>query len=214
MKELIKKMMYGTIPVPAFARPLVKMLYVLGILINETMRRLYGMVLVGPVLKSIATVGSRLRIERMPYIRGLGKINIGSDVYISGKIDIAFSLHSNPVPEFVVGNGSFIGHGCMFAMARGINIGDNCLIAGGVSIQDNDGHPLDPQKRFNMEPVDDQDIHPVTIKDRAWIGRNAVILKGVTVGENSVVGAGSVVVSDVPVNTVVAGNPAKIIREL
>lgn len=72
-------------------------------------------------------------------------------------------------------------------------------------------HPLDPKHR-----QDNDDYHelalPVTIGNNVWIGGKAIICPGVTIGDNSVIGAGSVVVKDVPANVVVAGNPAKIIR--
>ena len=69
-------------------------------------------------------------------------------------------------------------------------------------------HKLDPQHRKELE------LKPVVIKQNAWIGAKATILPGVTVGKNAVVAANAVVTKDVPANTVVAGNPAKIIKKL
>ncbi len=70
-------------------------------------------------------------------------------------------------------------------------------------------HPLDAQRRVSRH----FQSHPITIKDRAWIGANATILTGVTIGENAVVAAGAVVTKDVPDNCLVGGVPAKIIKE-
>ncbi|SRR5581483_5617102 len=106
-----------------------------------------------------------------------------------------------------------------------IDIGSNCLISWNVGIADSDFHPLDPAQRL----IDARAVAPflkerparptlktvpVKICDNVWIGMNAVILKGVTVGENSVVAAGAVVTKSVEANVVVAGNPAQVVRRL
>jgi acetyltransferase-like isoleucine patch superfamily enzyme len=79
-------------------------------------------------------------------------------------------------------------------------------------IADYDGHPLSPEHRH--EPPAPEDIRPVVIEDGVWIAARAIILKGVTIGRGSVVGAGAVVTADVPPRTVVAGNPAKVIKNI
>jgi len=100
-----------------------------------------------------------------------------------------------------------------------IQIGSHCLISWGVGIADSDFHPLDPAQRLidahalapffkNRPPRPKLKTAAVKIGDNVWIGMNAVILKGVTIGENSVVAAGAVVTKSVPANTIVAGNPA------
>lgn len=87
----------------------------------------------------------------------------------------------------------------------GITLGDNVQIGPNVTIA-TDNHDLKDHYILKCRPV--------TINNNAWIGANATILPGVTVGENAVIGAGSVVTKDVPANTVVAGNPARVIRTL
>jgi len=97
-----------------------------------------------------------------------------------------------------------------------IEIGSHCLVSWNVGIADSDFHPLEPAQRlidaqalapyFNDRPARPKlKTAPVKIADNVWIGMNAVILKGVTIGENSVVAAGSVVTKIVEPNTVVAG---------
>lgn len=123
------------------------------------------------------------------------------------------------VGDFTLLNGALI-----MAQER-IEIGSHCLISWQVGIADSDFHPLDPKQRW----VDAEALAPyfadrpprppvvtarVKIGDNVWIGMNATILKGVTIGENAVVAAGSVVTRDVPSNMVVAGNPAIVVRNL
>ena len=121
---------------------------------------------------------------------------------------------------------------CNLVSVIGIEIGDDVLIAGGTIIWDNDSHSIFWKDRKNdviqcgidyrKTPEDwtrNKDwTHvkkaPVIIKNRVWIGFNAAILKGVTIGEGAVIGAMSVVTHDVPPYTIVAGNPARVIRKI
>ena len=89
-----------------------------------------------------------------------------------------------------------------------IEIGDNCMFASGAYITDSDWHGIYDRIERNAEPA------PIRIGNNVWIGDRATVLKGVTIGDNSIVGAGAVVARDVPANVVVAGNPARIVKEL
>jgi acetyltransferase-like isoleucine patch superfamily enzyme len=121
----------------------------------------------------------------------------------------------------VIGRNTFIG-GSLFASACRIEVGDDVLISWGCNVVDHNSHPIGWAKR--KPDVKDwyQDkkdwthvlMSPVRICDKAWLGLNVIILKGVEVGEGAVVAAGSVVTKSVPPWTIVAGNPAKIIREI
>src|SRR5207244_6217778 len=106
-----------------------------------------------------------------------------------------------------------------------IEIGSYCLVSWNVGIADSDFHPIDPKQRrldavalspYYKERPPRPPIRtaPVRIGDNVWIGMNAVILKGVAIGDNAVVAAGSVVSKRVAPNTVVAGNPAVVVRKL
>lgn len=210
------RILHSELPVPVLMLPLIRRLYQVGVYSGEAASLLYKWLILVPVMRAVCTeVGSGLRIERMPYIRGTGEIRIGRQVYLSGKIGIGLSGRSpSVVPTLVIGDETFIGHECSFNLRHGIDIGRQCLLAGGIVIQDNDGHPIDAVARRAGEPAPESAVAAVTIGDGVWIGRRAMILKGVTLGENAIVGAGSVVVHDVPANTIVAGNPARIIRTL
>jgi acetyltransferase-like isoleucine patch superfamily enzyme len=211
-KRVARRVFHSGPPVPGFLRPVGRLFYRISLLAAETARLAYAWGIVGPTVRSIASVGPRLRIEQMPYIRGPGVLCLGADVYISGKIGISFSRHTDTPPELKIGDRTFVGHQCAFSAARSIAIGSECLISGGVRIQDNDGHPLDAARRRAGEPVSAEDIRPVVVKDGAWIGTRAIILKGVTIGENAIVGAGAVVTGHVPDGAIVAGNPARVVK--
>jgi acetyltransferase-like isoleucine patch superfamily enzyme len=110
-------------------------------------------------------------------------------------------------------------NGALLMAEERIEIGSHCLVSWNVGIADSDFHPLAPAQRLidaealapfykDRPPRPKLTTRPVIIGDNVWIGMNAVILKGVTIGDNSVVAAGSVVTKSVEPNTVVAGNPA------
>ena len=114
-------------------------------------------------------------------------------------------------------------NGALIMAEEKIDIGSHCLISWNVGIADSDFHPLEPAQRLvdakalapffkDRPPRPKLKTAPVRIADNVWIGMNATILKGVSIGDNSVVAAGSVVTKSVPANTVVAGNPAIVVK--
>jgi len=106
-----------------------------------------------------------------------------------------------------VGKEVFINFGCTLLDQGGITIEDGVFIGPGAKIL-TEGHPEQPELRHTLQ------TEPVVIRRNAWIGAGAMILPGVTVGENAIVAAGSVVTKDVPDNVVVAGVPAKVLRNI
>ena len=106
-----------------------------------------------------------------------------------------------------VGKNVFINFGCTFLDQGGITLEDGVFIGPGAKIL-TEAHPEQPEIRRTLQ------TKPVVIRCRAWIGADAIILPGVTVGENAIVAAGTIVTKDVPANTIVAGVPAKILRSI
>ncbi|MES2140178.1 MAG: sugar O-acetyltransferase [Bacteroidota bacterium] len=106
-----------------------------------------------------------------------------------------------------IGKNVFINFDCTFLDLGGITIEDNVMIAPKVSLL-TEGHPVSVSNRRTLT------TGKIIIKKNAWIGANATILQGVTIGENSIVAAGAVVSKDVPDNTIVGGIPAKIIQTI
>jgi acetyltransferase-like isoleucine patch superfamily enzyme len=102
--------------------------------------------------------------------------------------------------------------GTTLVAATRITIGDRVQVGGNASIVDFDFHPLVPEER--AEHFNDGAHAPIIIHDDVFVGMEALILKGVTIGMGAVVGAGAVVTQDVPPRTVVAGNPAQVVREV
>lgn len=108
-----------------------------------------------------------------------------------------------------IGRNGFVNYGCVFLDCNFITIGDDAQIAPGVHIY-TALHPLDPEtRRSGLELA-----KPVAIGNNVWLGGRSVICAGVKIGDNSVIGAGSVVVKDVPANCVALGNPCRVIRRL
>jgi len=118
----------------------------------------------------------------------------------------------NEVPKIIIGDGCIILYRFQCNAAQSVRIGKNVLIASNVLITDSDhviepgGVPVTKNRKFVTQPV--------RVEDNCWLGQNAVILKGVTIGHDSIVGANSVVTHDVPPCSVVAGNPARVIKRL
>ncbi len=144
------------------------------------------------------------------------KLSIGRGSIVEGSL-----VSDRDGAHISIGENTFIGASTIISAER-INIGNDVLIAWGCWIVDHDSHSISWSKRQN--DVTDWmkgrknwnyiSTAPIKIGDRVWIGFNSIILKGVNIGEGAVVGAGSVVTTDVPPYTIVAGNPAKIIREI
>jgi acetyltransferase-like isoleucine patch superfamily enzyme len=148
------------------------------------------------------------------WIQGKGDLIVGDHVNFDGKSSIKFAARFADRPTLEVGDHSGISHDCNFNVGKRITIGRHCRIASGVHILDSSGHPTTPDARKAGSAPSDQDVKPVTIGDNVWIGRRSTIFPGVTVGEGSVVAAGSIVMTDVAPYTIVAGNPARRIGAL
>jgi acetyltransferase-like isoleucine patch superfamily enzyme len=107
-----------------------------------------------------------------------------------------------------VGRNVFVNQNCTFYDLGGLDIADDVMIGPNVSLITS-GHPLEPSRRRAFVTA-----RPIVIERNVWIAAGATVIGGVTVGENAVVAAGSVVTRDVPANTLVGGNPARIIRSI
>ncbi len=130
---------------------------------------------------------------------------IGKDVDKSLRLFPPF--YSDFGKNIHIGKNVIINSNCNFQDQGGVYIGDRCLVGHRVVFATLN-HGFEPEKRKCLFQK------PIKLENNVWIGSGSVILQGVTIGENSIVGAGSVVTKDVPANVIVAGNPAKIIRKI
>ena len=141
----------------------------------------------------------------MPYTDEYNKL---LNILIPNKgdnVDIRTPITGVNLSKVKIGNNVVVMNGSLMMASGGITIEDNTMLAANVQLISNN-HDLDKRAIITCLP-----IH---IKKNCWIGAGATILRGVTIGENSVVGAGSVVTKDVPDNVIVAGNPAKIVKNI
>lgn len=129
------------------------------------------------------SIGANCRIGKRVLITGHGQVTVGNDTLLNG---------------------------CWIGCDQKVDIGSFCLISD-CDIADTAFHNLSP--RLRHEPLVPRTVAPVHIGDNVWIGARSIVLKGVTIGDDSVVGAGTVVREDVPPRVVVAGNPAAIVKQ-
>lgn len=137
----------------------------------------------------------------------LNSLNYGYHINMHSPV----KLMAEDFGEINIGENSRI-HGTCIHSLKKITIGKNCLIAANTQIFDGSGHDLsfpDAENRVNTRGI----IKPIIIEDNVWIGANCIILPGITIGQGSVIAAGSVVSKNVPPLVVVGGNPAKIIQD-
>ena len=140
--------------------------------------------------------------ERRDFLAGIfGKIGEKCNILPPFRCDYGFHIE--------VGENFFANYNFIVLDGNYVRIGDNVWIAPNVGIYAA-GHPFDVEDRIAGEEY----AFPVTIEDNVWIGGSVSIIGGVTIGRNSVVAAGSVVIRDVPPDTLVAGNPARVVRKI
>jgi acetyltransferase-like isoleucine patch superfamily enzyme len=141
-----------------------------------------------------------------------GPISIGDNVSLLGCSDKRTRLtvwsDKKDINGIRIGDHVLISPGTRISAANKITIGDSCMLASNSYITDSDWHGIYDR---SMPP---EEKSFVKLEENVWIGDSAVVFKGVTIGKNTIIGAGSVVACDIPPNVIAAGNPAKIIKEL
>ena len=166
----------------------------------------------------VAEIGRGTKIKgRIERRHALASVKIGQDSLVAGVLVV-----ENEKSRLTIGNRVFIGGQSLIDCLHQITIEDDVLISYQVIIMDSDNHSLRASerigdlKRWRNQEYDWSHVNsaPVVIRSKVWIGARAIITKGVVVGEGGIVASGSVVTKDVPPYTIVAGNPARVIREL
>lgn len=161
---------------------------------------------------------SSYKINGLIMIRNKGSIKIGENFYANcGKYfnpiggDTVMRLIVSENSRIEIGNNVGISNSTLVAQNE-IKIHDNVMIGGGCKIWDTDFHSIGIDRQLKKDKKTKK--LPIEIRKNAWIGGSSIILKGVTIGENSIIAAGSVVTKSIPDNEIWGGNPAKLIREI
>lgn len=211
LKGLALALRSARLPLPGFLLAVVRLIFLSYHGAFVVSNRLLSFFIREPMFRSrCVTFGKRVLVSRMPFIVGQPKIHIGDGVNFFGKVDV-FSSRLLDEPTLILKDRVDIGHAVVFVVNREIVIEEDVNVASGVVFMDTDSHPRDTAARIADQPPPLDEIKPVRICKYSWIGQRSFILKGVTVGEGAVVGANSVVVTDVPAYTVVMGNPARVV---
>jgi acetyltransferase-like isoleucine patch superfamily enzyme len=158
------------------------------------------------------------RFYGFPVVQNKGVINIGNNfVAVSSQKHNSLGIIQPVIlktscKNAIISIGNDVGlSGCTLSATESIFVGNEVLVGSGSLITDNDAHPICPHgRRYSPE----KESKPVIIYNNVFIGARVIILKGVQIGEGSVIGAGSVVTRDVPPYSIAAGNPAEVIGDL
>lgn len=151
-------------------------------------------------------IGRRFSLIGRFIPRGPGKLFIGDDVIVSG-ITTPFTHSSNA--EIHIGNAVFL-NGTRFGASESILVGDECILAD-ARIMDTDFHSTGLNRNSPTAPIE---VRPIRIERNVWVAAQAAVLKGVRIGEGSVVGFGAVVTRSIPPAVIVSGNPAQTVKAL
>jgi acetyltransferase-like isoleucine patch superfamily enzyme len=157
-----------------------------------------------------ASLGSNVVVSGLPFVSGPVQLHVGNNVCIGGNVSI-FSGRMLDEPKLILKDGSSLGWNAIVIVNREVLIEENVRIPHDCRISDSDGHPREADlRRANLPPYP-KDIRPVRICRDAWIGNGTHIMKGVTIGEGAVIGANSVVISNIPAYALALGNPAEVL---
>jgi acetyltransferase-like isoleucine patch superfamily enzyme len=149
----------------------------------------------------VRTGGRAVAFGRLPVIHNDGRIVVGRG-FRTRATQAPVEIGAGIGAELVVGDGVFLNQGANVFAARSVRIGDHSRLADHAAVYDTDFHPVAPGEIREA---------PVVIGRNVWVGRAAIVLPGVTIGDHSVVAACAVVTKDVPPRSVVAGNPARVV---
>jgi acetyltransferase-like isoleucine patch superfamily enzyme len=157
---------------------------------------------------SFERVGRRSRLSVPIQLNGAHRISIGEHVYLGPG---CWLLTHDPGGRLEIGDRTSVAGYCVLSAAVHIRIGRSVLFARNVYVGDHRHGFQRPDIPVLAQPL--EDLRPITVEDGAWLGQNVVLLPGVTVGQNAVVGANSVVRDDVPAHSVAVGAPARVVQQ-
>lgn len=167
--------------------------------------------LVGPALnarwslRSAEAMGDRVTLRGHAAVSNLGRLTLGNRVRLVSTV-ATLELVTLPDGHLEIGDNVFINYGSSLVASNHVVLGNGCLVGTHVMVMDCDFHRIE-DKEWDTSGL------PIVIGEKAWLGNRSIVLKGVTIGHDAVVAAGAVVTHDVPPRTLVAGVPARVVRE-
>lgn len=155
-------------------------------------------------LRSCSRLGRMVRTCGKPRVVNMGEMEVG-DKTIIFSMTVRSELATHPGGRLEIGSNAFINYGASISAHQLVKIGDRCQISTYAIMMDNDYHQVGDRTKPS-------ESKPIILEDNVWLGARVIVLKGVTIGRNSVIGAGSVVTRDVPPNCLAGGIPARVIK--
>lgn len=173
------------------------------------------------IFTSNAKLGKNFKCTHDSYCSNKSKNK--RNIEIGDNCEICGSLHIDETGKIIIGDYTTVRYSSSIESTREVLIDDHVIISNNVIIRDNNSHPTDPKKRIILSESgynsklwnwNNADSAPVHIERNVWIGERAIIYKGVKIGEGSIVAGGSVVTKNVPSYSIVAGNPARVVKKI
>ena len=155
-------------------------------------------------------IGAQFRICAVPEVHGHTRIFVGDNVSFFGLLSVA-SCRGADEPCLVFNDGSQIGHNVSFVVGQQVLVGPRVMIGNNCFITDTETPPRDAAERKQLFGPVGKRSAPVKIQGDVWYGSDCTVYRGVTIGEGSIIGARSVVISDVPAYSIAMGNPARVV---
>lgn len=213
IRKLVFFARYAQLPSVAFIhKPLWWIHHSVGKFFSQLIQQLYFT----PLFKSqLQRAPKRMRLySGMPQLGGGLRLSVGEGCRISG-ISSFFGRTSGESPATCeIGSNVDIGWQTTIAVGQKVIIEDNVRIAGRCYLAGFPGHPESPEDRIKGLPETDDQVGDIVLRNNVWLATGVTVIAGVTIGENSIVAAGSVVTRDIPSNVVAGGVPAKVLRPI
>lgn len=159
-------------------------------------------------LRHASLVGPRVRLQGRPRVVADGRLLVHDRAKLVSTV-ATLELVTGENGTLEIGERTLVNFGCSVVALDRVSIGERCLIGPHCMIMDTAFHDVDPARRLEP-PVAD----PITIGANVWLGARVIVMPGVTIGDDSVIGIGSIVTRDIPPRSLAVGSPAKVVRDL
>jgi acetyltransferase-like isoleucine patch superfamily enzyme len=211
LKRALVLIFSQTVPrIPSFLRGPLRVLYELHFIVLNLFRTLYTLFYRGPLFQArCASFGQGVMLEGLPFVSGHVELHVGNTVRLGGNISImSGAVFKNP--RLVLGDRCIVGWNTSISINREVIIEEDAIVSFDCRISDTDGHPRDADLRAARMPPAPNEVLPVRICKKAFVANGTHVMKGVTIGEGAVIGANSVVISNIPPYCLAMGNPAEV----